>query len=255
MTQPLRPDLSEDPAIFRYLAANRHLAHMLTAVLPPPPDDTPEARLYRDTAGVAAVAALLPANPTETGLAVSHVAANAHAMECLRVANTPDIPLDKALKCLAQSASMLRQALSALRALERMQAIRARREGSAEQAGLAARTEHVAASALAGNLPDADAVLPQAPEALPESPPEPSPKSPLGLDDETAHATEAYVHIYPKRAALIRRHGGVPADVSFGPPDPAIVEALVTGTSTLLCALDDAEDGTEIDTKIPKMIP
>jgi hypothetical protein len=140
---------------------------------------------------------------------------------------------------------MLRQALSALRALERMQAIRARREGSAEQAGLAVRTEHVAASGLAGNLPDAAAVLPQAPEA----PPEP----PLGLDDETAHATEAYVHIYPKRAALIRRHGGVPADVSFGPPDPAIVEALVTGTSPLLCALDDAEDVTEIDTKIPKM--
>ena len=248
MTQPIHPNPSEDPAIFRYLAANRHLAHQLTSLLPPPPDDTPEARLYRDTAAIAAVAALLPAGTAETNLAISHIAANAHAMECMRVANTPDIPLDKALKCLAQSASMLRQALSALRALQRMQAIRGKREATPEQAGSAAMTEHVVASGLEGNRLSAPAprTLPPVPE--PQLEPEP------GSEEETARALETYVHIYPKRAALIRRHGGVPEDVSFGPPDPAIVHALVTGSSALLRALDETANGTEIETKRQKVI-
>ncbi len=255
MTQPLRPNPSEDPAIFRYLAANRHLAQMLTAVLPPPPDDTPEARLYRDTAAIAAVAALLPAGTAETNLAISHIAANAHAMECMRVANSPDIPLDKALKCLAQSASMLRQALSALRALERMQANRARREAAGDETGIAARTEHVVAAGLTGSRPDAAAngvpPLDVAPDDEPE--PETETETETETEDEIARALETYVHIYPRRAALIRRHGGVPANVSFGPPDPAIVHALVTGTSALLCALDEASEIPKIETKALKM--
>ena len=33
--------------------------------------------------------------------------------------------------------------------------------------------------------------------------------------------------MYPERAALIRRHGGVPANVSFGPPEEEMVQALL----------------------------
>jgi hypothetical protein len=32
---------------------------------------------------------------------------------------------------------------------------------------------------------------------------------------------------YPTRAALIRRHGGVPDNESFGPPEPHIVKGLL----------------------------
>ncbi len=244
MTQPIPPEFSEDPAIFRYLAANRHLAQTLTSVLPPPPDDTPEARLHRDTAAIAAVAALLPANPAEVAVAVSHVAANAHAMECMRMAQTPDTRPELTLRCLSQSTSMLRQALAALRALQRMQAIRARREARPEQADAAARIEHIVAAGLTGDA-IAAAVTPEASDAA-ARPEDPEP------GDDLAQALESYVHIYPQRAALIRRHGGVPDDIRFGPPDPAIVEALVSGTSPLLRALDAVIAEDKNDTKDSK---
>jgi len=73
---PIRPGLfTGSPPIFRTHAAYLHLSHTLRAALPPSPDDTPEALLHRDTAAIAAVAVLLPTNPAELALAVSHVAA------------------------------------------------------------------------------------------------------------------------------------------------------------------------------------
>jgi hypothetical protein len=49
---------------------------------------------------------------------------------------------------------------------------------------------------------------------------------------------EQYAIHYPKRAQLIRRLGGLPPNCSFGPPEPDLVRAIVTGTTPHLRALD-----------------
>ena len=54
---------------------------------------------------------------------------------------------------------------------------------------------------------------------------------------------EQYAAMYPERAALIRRLGRLPDDISFGPPDDDIVRALVTACTPALAALDVPETG------------
>jgi hypothetical protein len=49
---------------------------------------------------------------------------------------------------------------------------------------------------------------------------------------------EQYAINHPGRAASIRAEGGLPARCNFGPPEPALVAALVAGTSPTLRALD-----------------
>ncbi len=244
MTQYTPTSTPQDPAISRTSASYYTLVHRLTAALPPPSDDTPVALVRRNLAAVAEVAALLPTNPAETALAVAHVAANAHAMECLRLAHHRDTPRREAIACGMQSASMLRQALAALRALQRMQAVRAKRETQIAPTEAAERLEHIVASAMTDALDGRlDRLDPPPPIPEPEAdPPATEPVAETGGDpgdqSEMDAAVAQYVHIYPQRAALIRRHGGVPANVNFGPPDDSIVRALVGGHSPLLRALD-----------------
>jgi hypothetical protein len=49
---------------------------------------------------------------------------------------------------------------------------------------------------------------------------------------------ERYAVIYPDRAARIRAAGGLPADLDFGPPEPALVRDIVHGASPDLPAPD-----------------
>ena len=51
-------------------------------------------------------------------------------------------------------------------------------------------------------------------------------------------AAEEYAVLYPQRAALIRRLGRVPDNVSFGPPEEHLVRALVSSRTPALLALD-----------------
>jgi hypothetical protein len=55
--------------------------------------------------------------------------------------------------------------------------------------------------------------------------------------DPVAEADQ-YAIIYPRRAALIRSLGGLPARCDFGAPPAELVHAIVTGTSPALRALD-----------------
>jgi hypothetical protein len=57
---------------------------------------------------------------------------------------------------------------------------------------------------------------------------------------DLAAEAERYAVIYPRRARLIRRLGGLPADCDFGPPEPELVHAIVTGSGPALRALDGA---------------
>jgi hypothetical protein len=47
---------------------------------------------------------------------------------------------------------------------------------------------------------------------------------------------ERYVTLYPERAAAILAAGGLPAPITFPPPDQAVIAELLTGNSPLVRA-------------------
>ena len=247
------------------------VAHTLRRTLPPPMADTPEAEHRRDRVAIAQVAALLPANAAEAHLAATFVAANIHALDCMGLSRVPGTDPQDVARCAAQSASMSRQARGALRLLLQMQAVRRTMEATNAAADAAVWTEHTAmqwmAQALPGASPAMRSVPTPEPAALPEPSPTPEPRpapeppawpkpAPTREPTATPAATsppapprpeppskplaeaEFYAMLYPQRAKLIRRHGGVPDDARFGPPEDDIVHALVTGRSAALLALD-----------------
>ena len=136
--------------------------------LPEPPKETPEVRYKRMKAAIAAVASLCPVGIAEANLAARHVAADQHAMECLRQANQYNRNQVMLMKCQAQSNSMGRQADSALRSLLRLQAMRMKRDAKREAAEAAVWAEHIAAEAMMA------AFEPAAREGEPVAPSEPA---------------------------------------------------------------------------------
>jgi hypothetical protein len=191
----------------------------LCAILPPPVIDTAEARASRDDAAMQAVAVLRPADAFEARLAVDVVAADAHAKDCLRLASQFFNDFTAALRCRAQFALMMRQMQSALRTLQRMQAAR-QKDHAAPAPSEDQRTQP--------KSPRLDESQAMRDPAVPDPAPQPDPLT----------EAEDYAVLYPLFAARIRASGGLPARLDFTPPDPAIVEALVNGTSLMLCALD-----------------
>ena len=55
-----------------------------------------------------------------------------------------------------------------------------------------------------------------------------------------AAEAETCAELHRRRAQPIRRLGGLPGDCDFGPPEPELVHAIVTGTTLALRALDAA---------------
>lgn len=202
------------------------VVHTLRGLLPPPVTDTQEDEARRDLAAIAHIASLLPATPEEAHLATHYVAAGAWALDCLRLARSypNDTPLF--LKCTAQSASMMRQARGWRSALQRAQLER-RKRATNPTASDAATTTEQQALALA-----ADALMQNPPTPTP-APAEPQPPNP------TAEA-ERYAQLHRKRARLIRRLGRMPEKTNIGWLPPEVVRALVTGSTPILRALDDA---------------
>ena len=133
----------------------------------------------------------------------------------------------------------MREAKSAIRTLVKLQQERRKREADNTSCNRADWTEYCALSLMTEALDPAAA---QAPIAEPPPPPAPEPEpapvvEPEPEPDLVAEA-EQYAVIYPERAALIRRSGGVPADVTFGPPDDDLVQAILTTHTPTLTALD-----------------
>jgi hypothetical protein len=101
----------------------------------------------------------------------------------------------------------------------------------------AAWIEHAAVSLMLealGRAPPAPLAEPSEPAPQPEPPPRQS-------EDKFAQLSEAerYATMYPRRAAEIRACGGLPPRVTFDPPPPELVSAIVTGTSPILRQLDN----------------
>ncbi|MEJ0018478.1 MAG: hypothetical protein WDN25_18340 [Acetobacteraceae bacterium] len=187
----------------------RDIFNILCGGLPPPVTDAPAARAIRDEAAMAAAAALNPVDAFEARLAARIVAMDAHVADCLRSAGLAVDDPDERRRCRAQATSMSRQSDAALRALLRIQATREKQEAAM----------HPAAMERAGYwFQDVSVPLPPPSASQPEAEPPPA-------DPDAEAAT--YVVMYPDRAARIRAAGGLPARLDFGPPEPAIVAALL----------------------------
>ncbi len=126
------------------------------------------------------------------------------------------------LKCFAQSAGMMREARSWRLALLRAQAVREKRDTDAAACGAAAQTEQRAL----GPMADALVAAPLAP--VPEEPAKPDPIA----------AAEQYALHHRKRAVLIRRLRRIPHKLDFGRLPAEMVQAIATGTTPILRALD-----------------
>ncbi|HEX5326288.1 MAG TPA: hypothetical protein VFW75_06435 [Acetobacteraceae bacterium] len=135
---------------------------------------------------------------------------------------------------------MMRQTQSSLRLLLRMQATRERRDADSRTCEQAACAEHRTLSMMTAALTKAPAAAPQPelPSRLPDPPPPPPEPPEPELIDPPLTAAEHYVVLYPERAALIRRCRGVPETVSFGPPDPELVQELLAAAGPFFEALD-----------------
>ena len=192
--------------------------------LPPPAEDTPQARAVRDERAVTAVAHLLPENAAEAEVAVLIVAAQCHARDALRCA-AAHAGADPAevRRCRAQAASMMRQADSFLRTLLRLQAERHKAEDALRPFAMQR----------AGYW-----FKPAEPEPEPPPPPAPVPEPTEPPRKEFAAMTpaERYVSLYPRRAAAVLAHGGMPPHADFPPPDPEELADLLTGTSPMVRA-------------------
>jgi hypothetical protein len=215
----------------------REIFAMLCRELPPPVDATPEVRAVRDMGAMDAVEALHPMDAFEARLAVRIVAMDAHAGDGLRLAGLAvDDPLE-VRRCRAQAASMARQSDSALRTLLRMQATRdkqlaAMHPAAMERAGYWFREVSVpepAASRAPADAPQpAEAQSAEARSAEARSTEAQSAEPwPEPTQAEIDAEAERYAVIYPDRAARIRAAGGLPVRLDFGPPEPAIVAALL----------------------------
>jgi hypothetical protein len=211
-TPPTLPNLP--PSIAREVFST------LCTSLPPPATDTAEARDARHETAMAAVAALHPADAIEALLGVQIVAANAHAMDSLRLAVQPGVDPDAARRCRAQASSMMRQMQSGMRALERRQAAHEKAEAALQPAAMDRAGwwfRDVSMPLVAASPARAE---PPAPAAGPH-------QDPAGDRFAALSEAEQYAIHYPDRAARIRAHGGLPPRLDFGPPEPEIVAALL----------------------------
>jgi hypothetical protein len=220
---PMDASATPNPADTLPRAACYQAAHSLRALLPPPAVDTPEDAAQRDSDAINHVASLRPATPDEASLAAYYVAAGAQAAECIRLARAHPDDVAHVLKCTAQSASMMRQALRWRTTLLRAQADRQRREAHPHTDDSARPAEQPAFSRLT-----------QPPDCPPSSP---RPELPMAPKPEHIAQAEHFAQVHRNDAILLRRGRHIPngrhADLPL-----EVIHALIAGTTPILCSLD-----------------
>ncbi len=172
------------------------IVHTLRGLLPPPVTDTPEDLARRDNAAIARIASLLPGNADEANIAACYVAADAYAMDLLRLARESRGDPTFFLKCTTRATGMMREARAARSALTRVQAERRERDADSAAADRAAWAEHCAI----GLMMDA---LGEAPPAVTAESPPPTAHPPAPDDEPATDAIAA-----AKRHAIIGAHPG-----------------------------------------------
>ena len=227
------------------------------ASLPLPAEPTEAHRESRLGTAIEAFNALRPANAYEAMLGVQIVVAGAHAIECLRCATLCHDDFNKVAICRNQAAAMMREARAAKRILAQEQKLRLSIEAVAaaewaQQSASTAPQPAVPWTASPHPVPAADfAPAPGLQAAAPlhlvaagaTSPPAQAETAPLPSPDAIAQA-EAFTLENIMAAAQLREDGGVTPQnqVLFRgvalPTDPAVMDALIRGTSPILDALN-----------------
>jgi hypothetical protein len=231
----------------------------LGKALPPPVIDKPEYRERRVTTAIEAFEALRPGDAHEARLAVHIVLTGAHAVDCLREAGVYRDDFAKMTRCRAQAASMMREERAHKRMLAQEQKVRL----AAEAVANSAPVQPVAAAAAPyTELQAAPPPVQAAPTAPPSAPVPPAvpplraaatPAAALPVQAESAPPpspeaiaeAEAFMQQNGLAAAQIRHDRGVtPQNKAYFhhvtlPTDPAVIDALVRGTSDLLTLLDE----------------
>jgi hypothetical protein len=206
--------------------------------LPPPVSDEPEHRERRLSTAIEAFQALKPGDAYEARLAVRIVLCGAHAVECMHEASIYREDFTKRSRCRTQANSMTRAEDAAKRTLAREQKLRLAAEAveyaSAARPGVASAPPPSAEIGAASPHPAATRAAPQV--AAAGSAPPPSPEAIAQAEEFAVENSTA--------AAQIRHDRGVTPqnkayfhEVTF-PSDPAVIDALVRGTSELLTMLD-----------------
>ena len=126
---------------------------------------------------------------------------------------------------MAQSARMMREARSWRTLLERLQTARQTRETDTATQQAATQTEQRALGLLA--------------EALAQTPPDLTPEQPQTPPPDPIAEAEQYAQHHHKRAALIRKLRRMPRKLDIGYIRPAVVHAIINGTTPILQALDE----------------
>jgi hypothetical protein len=155
---------------------------------------------------------------------------------------------DKLRQCRAQAASMMRQADSGIRTLLRMQAERqkaetAMRPAAMQRAGYWFRSASPEPDPPLDHEPAQQPPLPlreePAPDLIRESGERVPDELPI-LEYGAMTPAERMVTLYPDRASSILAAGGLPARLTFPPPNPDVIAELLTSTSPLVQAFRQA---------------
>jgi hypothetical protein len=211
----------------------------LARALPPPFSDEPDLRQRRLITAIEAFTALRPGDAYEARLAVQIVLCGAHAAECLFEASMYREDFTKRSRCRAQANSLLREERAATSILARERKLR------------------LAEAAVAGSTPPQPATLSapppsaglQAAPPCPAAPPATPQVAPAGSawppSSEAIARAEAFMEENELAAAQIRHDRGVTPRIQAYfhavtlPTDPAVIDALVRGTSDPLMMLDE----------------
>ena len=228
--------------------------------LPPPVLDKPEYRERRMKAAVETFEALRPGDAYEARLAVQIVLSGAHAAEALREAGVYRDDFAKRTRCRAQAASMMRAESAAKRTLAQEQKVRLATEAVADtpKAQPAVGVCPAATSRTAGAPPPVQAaaaapqpaptvpsVAPLRPAATQAAPSQVQAASAPPPSPEAIAKAEAFAAGGPRGRGADppgpRRHAQNKAHFRHLtlPTDPAVIDALVRGTSDVLTLLDE----------------
>ena len=233
------PTREDPPSLLHQLsgAGYRFVVHQLYQNLPLPFGADPETTALLIEAAIARIASMLPANADEAQIATRVVTADAQADDCIRHARTLFNDPIPAMKCHAAANSYMRTANAARALLLRIQTARRKREALPANCDSDAWVEHCAAGLMAAAAkgdPAPDLPPPPLPQPAPAAPP-PTADEQYAQFDEAEH----YAINYPRRAAEIRAHGGVPPTATYGKPDALLVQQIISSTSPILQQLDE----------------
>jgi hypothetical protein len=214
-------------------ALSRAIYADLLAHLPPGSDDTPQGIELRNQRAMTVVAHLLPENGAEADVAVQIVAAQFHARDALRAAVRAAEDPAEVRRCRAQASSMMRQADSGIRTLLRLQAERTKAEKELRPAAM----ERAGYWFKSVSVPEPEP--PTAPQ--PALPPPPIPPK---LQYGAMTPAERYATLYPDRATHILVEQGLPPNLNFPPPEPEVVQELLSSGSPIIRALYETAQAT-----------